>query len=517
MNEYESANTTVATMARYHRWLLKQIDRKPKEAQLMMRRTFNTSVFVSNTLRDIPFESLSKELFFYCSDIKMRDFTRLYEAQIELASIDEEKFVKGLHKFFNATAVKIKKDNLYQEFFEFISLAIRVRYSIMDEPDEKRRVTKQEIANCYQSLLMQQMEYLRPNKFDMATVVCGQTTDGEIMTIRDTMPDFDEPGYELEDKLEAKKFTPKSQEELQALVIQIYQKYGFNIKDFDDIEVLNQRDRIFSCHQCALSPFINEYTYDILPDPDNPLTPRLTPLAAFQTDINADEMVERLRHRAKTLPTNGVEFHLISEEKERDPDPDKHDIIEKVLIKEILYGDTIMMLYRISTSYGDISGYYDTKEGFFFSILLDGDDHRIVNSLRELVLYLYACMVCRNGAELLSRITEDSLLLYAAWDRSITIPIKAVPYAKGGKLLNVYRPEKNAPSSPTGKRAGSDKYESEERAIQGFIRRVGAGKSPSEEAVARAKALGYDLAANETYVQPFMRHVLKLKRKTEAD
>lgn len=77
----------------------------------------------------------------------------------------------------------------------------------------------------------------------------------------------------------------------------------------------------------------------------------------------------------------------------------------------------------------------------------------------------------------------------------------------------MYHPERNeSVSSPTGKRAGNDKYGSEEKAIQGFIRRVGAGKSPSLEAVARAEALGYELAPNETYVQPFIRRVLKLKK-----
>lgn len=114
----------------------------------------------------------------------------------------------------------------------------------------------------------------------------------------------------------------------------------------------------------------------------------------------------------------------------------------------------------------------------------------------------------------MKRAEDDEVFYYASeTDSEERMKIHIAPYGKGGKLLNMYRPEKNATvSSPDAKRAGSDKYESEQKAIQGFIRRVGAGKTPSEEAVARAKALGYDLAPDETYVQPFMRRVLKLKK-----
>ena len=51
------------------------------------------------------------------------------------------------------------------------------------------------------------------------------------------------------------------------------------------------------------------------------------------------------------------------------------------------------------------------------------------------------------------------------------------------------------------------------RAIQGFIRKVGEGRTPSREAVEYAEALGYSLAPDETYVKPFIRRVLRLKQK----
>ena len=53
----------------------------------------------------------------------------------------------------------------------------------------------------------------------------------------------------------------------------------------------------------------------------------------------------------------------------------------------------------------------------------------------------------------------------------------------------------------------NDNYETKAKAIQGFTRKVGIGKTPSAEAVARAKALGFELALDETYVQPFIKQI----------
>ena len=44
-----------------------------------------------------------------------------------------------------------------------------------------------------------------------------------------------------------------------------------------------------------------------------------------------------LHVRDKTLPTNGVEFHLESESRRNDGDPYARDIMQKVLLKELLY------------------------------------------------------------------------------------------------------------------------------------------------------------------------------------
>lgn len=51
--------------------------------------------------------------------------------------------------------------------------------------------------------------------------------------------------------------------------------------------------------------------------------------------------------------------------------------------------------------------------------------------------------------------------------------------------------------------AGDDRYETKVKRISGYIRKLPDGQKASEQAVTLAQSLGYDLAENETYVQPF--------------
>ena len=47
---------------------------------------------------------------------------RLYDAQLELAGANQEKFVFGLHGFYNNVVSKVKKAGKQQEFAEFWEL-----------------------------------------------------------------------------------------------------------------------------------------------------------------------------------------------------------------------------------------------------------------------------------------------------------------------------------------------------------------------------------------------------------
>ena len=96
------------------RLIKKQSEGKPEAVKTYIRRSLSTAIIVLNKLQELDFRELSVSLYFITKDSHMAALARIYEAELELASIDSEKFMRGIHKFYNETALKIKKENLYR-------------------------------------------------------------------------------------------------------------------------------------------------------------------------------------------------------------------------------------------------------------------------------------------------------------------------------------------------------------------------------------------------------------------
>lgn len=479
---------------KYWNWLERKLGDKNGPVELIQRRTMNTATTILLAIRDIPFAKISSALYFFCSDIEMQGFAKLYEGQLELAGAAPDMFAKGLHKFYNEMERKIRKENLYREFYDFLALSIRMRYQKMDSVEDIN------VINCYQSLLMQNMTYLQPNKFDFTKVVCGISSDNEMMLIRDPYPYLDRPTYEIERKIREGKL--RDADAIQQTFLSSFVRAGMGeIKTMKDFEDHSNIDRAYTNHIAAMVPFINEYTYDIVPM--KPHTCYIMPVYnLFVLSPATETLQEMLHRRSRTIPPNGVLFQFGDGE-----------MIKKVLMKEILYGDKIYMLYRMETTEGDLSGYYDTQTGFLYSVLLDVSNRTPYERIKNFLLYLYGCAVLKDGPKLLQNMP---VVCYYAMDEYAAVrrPIRAEMFGRGGKLQNVYD-KTDETAEGYGARKGSDRYESEERTIQGYIRKVGQGRTPSVQAVEYARALGYDLEPDETYVRPFIKRVLRLKEKPE--
>ena len=479
---------------KYRTWLDRKLGDQNGPAELLQHRTMNTAVAVLVAIKDIPFSKISSALYFFCSDLEMQDFAKLYEGQLELAGAAPDRFAKGLHKFFNEMERKIRKENLYREFYDFLSLSIRLRYQNMDTTEDIR------VINCYQSLLLQNMIYLRPNKFDFTKTVCGISSDNKMLLIQEPYPYLDRPIYETERKTREGKI--HSMAAIQEILQRTFSQAGMSeIKTMEDVEHYSNMDRTYTNHIAAMVPFINEYTFDIVPV--KPYTCFVVPFyTLFVGSPSTEKLQEMLCRRSRTVPSNGVIFRFKDS-----------DIIKKVLMKEILYDDKIYMLYRMETMFGDLSGYYDTQTGFMYSVLLDASDRVPYERVKNFLLYLYGCAVVKDGPKLLQNM--PAVCYYAEEEYAMKRrPISGEMFGCGGKLQNVYD-QTDRPEEGYGARKGSDKYESEERSIQGYIRKVGQGRTPSAQAVEYACALGYDLAPDETYVRPFIKRVLRLKEKQE--
>lgn len=486
---------------KYMRWVINnQSKGKPAPVATLMRRTMNTATMVLSTIKDIPFTLITSSLYLFCSDVKVISFTRLYESQLELAGANPDAFARGLHKFYMDMSHKIKADNLYQDFFEFISLcsALRHKHLLLRPDDKDPESESMKVLNCYFSLLLQNTEYLRPDKFNFSTVLCGMKTTGELMARPDIFPTLDAPGFEMEQLVISHQFT--SQLEVVANIQRIYHKHGFmEVNALEDIDRLSNIDRIYGNTVAAMLPFTNEYTYDILPV--EPFTTLSLPFYALNVSTPITELEEMLRHRCRTLPTNGAQVRIA---------PPEAAIVEQVHFKECVKGDSLFMLYRAETCCGDLSGYYNTATGVFHTAFADAQDNELYDRFKAFILYLYACNVTRGGDSLLQKMPQDCWV--APNENAAQTPLYAEIFGRGGPLRNVFDKGGLAPDEHHA-RKGNEKYAEELRTIQGFVRRVGKGRTPSAEAVAKAKALGFDLEPDETYVQPFIRSVLKLKMK----
>lgn len=470
----------------------------------ILRRARGSADIVLDIIKDIPFHKLATAVYLICQDLKTEQFVHQYEGQIELAGANPERFRNEIHTFYDGMAEKIKTEALYQDFFEFVGLFSKLRISQMDDP---QRVN---VLDAYLTLLLQQMEHLRPSKYDYSIVVCGLTTDGQVMTTPDYFPEFDDINDAAKEwRLDwiKRNGVPPSSIEKNQFITQYCARYGHQADGLSGFERLAEVDKVFSNTHSAMAQYINEYTYDILPDVANPFTTNATPFFSIKSrHYIADDLVSMLKKRARTIPANGVTVVFSY------PDGTEFKLFEKILMKEILYADRVIMLCRVWTSEGEISGYYDTKTGFLFSPFSHTRYPQLGEQFKTLILYLYAGVVARNGPEMLQRMRE---FIWFEDDGILTNDYSIEVYNHAGKLINTYTRDGGTAigSGPASKRLENDAYIREIKPIQGFVRKVGMGRRPSPEAVARGIALGYDLAPDETYVQGFFRATYKIKEK----
>ena len=109
MDILESKEVLLEKSFSWWKKLNKKIEGKPQPVQVLQKRTMNTAIATLEDLINVPFSELSMSLYFYCQDLQMTQFTKLYESQVELVVANPEKFVFQLHSFFNEISTKIKK------------------------------------------------------------------------------------------------------------------------------------------------------------------------------------------------------------------------------------------------------------------------------------------------------------------------------------------------------------------------------------------------------------------------
>jgi len=471
---------------KYRKKMYKKMQGKPNPVKLIMSRTFSSAVMILQEISGIPFEKLAFGIYNFCIDLEFREIVKLFDAQLELAGIDDEKFIFSLHSFYNDVSYKIRKEGKYYEFAEYIGMVARLHR-------EKRGIIDNRIADAYLSLILQTLEYLRINKFDLNSCAYGVSTNGELLMGVYPLAYSDLPAIEIQNAVyNGKNFENRT--EALRFMSQIYAKYGFTINNEQDLSVLTETQKIHVLTTVSLFPFINEFTFDIVPQKG--YSSYYLPLDNMKIDNSDTDLLKtHLQKRIRTLPTNGVVFKV----------DDPSGEISEILMREILHHDRIFMLYRIDTNNGSLAGYYDTKDGFFFSVMEDASTDTPFKNLTCLILSLYASQVLPQtpSLDLNNKFLQDGQ------------PLKIKAYGRGGKLQNQYSPGPKS-TSPRPSLRNSDDYEKEDRYINVIIRKLPVGQQASEEAKQLASQYGYELEPGQTFVRPFMKQVF-VKKETQPN
>ncbi len=363
-------------VGKYLKRVQKRIAGKPLEMQLIMDRTFGTATWVLQLIEQVPFQKLTAGAYAISASLPQKALTRQFEGQLELAGANEEKFVLGLHAFYNNLSALIKKNHMEHEFCAFAGQLMRLQY-------ENSPTVEKDIRTAYVNLMMQTLEYLRPDKFDLECCVYGVSTAGEWLTGPCPFPYSDRPANELNQKI-LSGWRPRDLFEQEQVVTSLYAKYGMNIRSMDDISALEQVQRIHINSLAAMLPLIDEYTFDIVPK--KTFDTVRVPFQNLHILLDTELVSTQLKNSNTSLPPNGVLFEV----------DDPTGEMTGVLLKETVFQNRKYCLYRVDTPSGTLAGYYDIDEAFFYSVTLESDFIQPYTHLRNLIVMLYASQILDN-------------------------------------------------------------------------------------------------------------------------
>ena len=443
---------------------------KPRDIQVMTKRTLATAISILAHLKEVPYEELITSIYIYCKDSNLMWLTQEYEKQIELAGANPERFIFQLHSFYNAISAKIRKHNRYAEIIDYQSAYMELAYT--DSPEINKNVTK-----AYKELLVHTPEYLRSRKYDFTQCIIGVTSDGRPINVPQIFPLYDMPVYEMEESVYSGKLTA---EQAGIEFPKFFAKYRIPIRTWDELAIYDQLYMMQASTIAALMPYVNEYTSDIVPQ--TYYESHKLFCDALSAPIPANNLLVFLKARKRALPVNGARIVF----------DDPSSKISELLLKETVKSNAVIMLYRLTTRDGDFSGYFNTRSGFFFSICLEAKGDSFYEGIRHFILYCYAACVT-------NQIPSENYVIH---NDGSPVPFKI--FWVGGKLKASYNPVNSDAKTP---QSDNPSLEKKTVPISENIRKLPIGQKASENAVLLARQWGYDLDPGETFVRPFSKDV----------
>lgn len=449
--------------------IMKRHSGKPLATKLIANRTFGTAMSIVSDLKRVSLEDLNRELnTFECFTFSER-FSKPCREQLAQAIMDDEKFILELHGFYTETVSMVKKEDCFMELALFMAAVIKANVMTKD-------IVSRDVANAYADLVLEAVEYIRPNKLDITRDVRGLSVNGGVLMGDAIYPYSDLPLLESICQFGDKKL-PRSRIEAEKKMLQRYHDLGMPVNSLEKITSFEMIMQRMSNEYVSVLPYINEYTYDILPH-----TPPMYQDVPFEhiqihSQYSVDYLAKAIKHRTRTLPSNGIKFIFT----------DTCDGVKSLLMKEIIAAGRVQVLYRLCTIYDDLFGCYEPASNYMFTALQYVCNSQAAHNFWAIFVNLYASQVLGLGE------SQDFSIMQE--DKNGTfIPVSIEAERMDGPLIDWYHRfehPNDPPAPPLLNRVNAE------------IRRLPDGVEAPEEARTTARALGYDLQANEVLLLPY--------------
>lgn len=449
--------------------------------ELRKMRTKATAEAIIEKTKNIDPDSLLSDIFVWTDKPITQKMIKLYESQIGLARFRPIDFVMGLESFYQNTAKFITDNKLEKEFLSFC-------YFVYSSISLKEKATEASLY-CYLDLLMQQFDYFisHPN------IIYGLDTQNHWMIRPEPFPNIDIALYETPNH------TPVTSLEM---ALSSLRQYGYNAYSVHDIDRLRANDELITNMLLTISPFISEYTKDIIPDNYYLVAHGFS----MPRRVNPTKVYKELLHEKRYfLPRKGVKgIYYNSLE------------IAEIAFQEIFAENRIILLYKVTDKHGrGFCGFYDNKLEFFFSPWRDSDGGKMFhNDIENFILESY-CYLTTDIEEKENELNLNKRLYIIKKDEAEAV--SSLPTVK-------FLYEKEQDGHDTQKDTGQvefrifdkKKYKEIKMQFGGRPRKLPAGAHASEEALRLAKEYNYVIKPGETFVRPFERRVYVKKDKPET-
>lgn len=440
---------------------------------------------VCNFLKNVEIDDIIDQLFINSNNPLIWELIKKFEGIILDCKMHPERAMKSVQKFLISNTEFIRTNNLYREFLDFYYLVYINSHT---------KGINNLIFPAYLSIILEQVNYL----VEEGNMLVGLNTDGTLITHPDAYPNIEKAVIEFYSKVKSQKTNINQLDTLR----KCYKKYGFEVKDANDISILSNNEQAVSNEFHSLMSIIDENYIDMLPIPYyEPYPSFIMPIRQW---FGTDKYKEYLKERTFILPSGGVTCVFKNAGN-----------IEEITFKEKCLEDKIIMLYKVKMNNGKyISGFYDNKLEFFSDIWKGSsklntnvNTVKISSMFENFILEVYAHLttnmevVYKRNTSLL--IVEDINNTGFYFDNQPVMQVFRL-HSKvekvSGKSIIQRKPFSKAD------------YIKVKKTIQPIKRKLPDGAKASDKAIKLAKSLGYTLKEGETFVNKFTKSVRVTKK-----